>query len=105
MMRARPMSPNHQLRPADARPRPSGDGRRVTTGSPPRRRHPIGWLRAVPWWVWISATPLGLGAWAPLIPGRELRRRSWIAWGVLWIAVTVAGWVAATADERAAAGG
>jgi hypothetical protein len=52
-------------------------------------------MKRVPWWVWVSATPLGLGAWAPIVPGRQLGRRSWIAWGALWVASTVAGWILA----------
>ena len=50
-------------------------------------------MRRVPWWVWISLAPMGLGAWAPIVPGVELRRRWWIAWGVLWSVIAIAGWV------------
>jgi hypothetical protein len=47
----------------------------------------------MPWWVWVSFAPMGLGAWAPIIPGVELRRRWWIAWGALWSVIAIAGWV------------
>jgi DNA uptake protein ComE-like DNA-binding protein len=65
----------------------------------------LGTMMRVPWWVWVSATPFGLGSWTPIIPGRELRRRSWVAWGVLWITVTIAGWVAAVVSDGGAGGG
>jgi DNA uptake protein ComE-like DNA-binding protein len=61
--------------------------------------------RVVPWWVWASAAPLGLGAWAPLVPARQLRRTRWIAWSVLWIVVTVIGWAGAVLDDGSAAAG
>jgi hypothetical protein len=50
-------------------------------------------VRRVPWWVWASAAPLGLGAWAPLIPGIALRRRAWTFWGAVWTVVAVVGWI------------
>jgi hypothetical protein len=53
-------------------------------------------LRRVPWWVWASAVPLGLGAWAPVVPGLALRRRAWVAWGTLWAVVALAGWIGVT---------
>ena len=62
-------------------------------------------MRRIPWWVWVSATPFGLGAWTPIVPGSLLKRRSWIAWGVLWSLATVAGWVLAIADDGGADGG
>ena len=62
-------------------------------------------MRRIPWWVWVSATPFGLGAWTPIVPGSLLKRRSWIAWGVLWSLVTVAGWVLAIANDGGAGGG
>jgi DNA uptake protein ComE-like DNA-binding protein len=66
--------------------------------------------RRIPWWVWASVVPLGLGAWATLVPARQLKRRSWVVWSALWCAVTAAGWVLAgtTADNSGlndAAGG
>jgi hypothetical protein len=50
---------------------------------------------------------MGLGAWTPMVPGRALRRRWWVAWGVLWSLVTVAGWIGAVTagDDNAWAGG
>jgi hypothetical protein len=65
-------------------------------------------MKRLPWWVWVSLAPLGLGAWAPLVPGIELRRRWWIAWGVVWSVVTVAGWAIAVSsppDEGDVGGG
>ena len=63
-------------------------------------------MKRVPWWVWVSAAPLALGAWAPIIPGRQRRRPRWVAFGVLWSVVAVAGWAGAvTYDGSAAAGG
>lgn len=52
-----------------------------------------------PWWFWVSMAPLGLGAWAPLVPGTRLRRRSWQAWGALWSALAVAAWFLAGASD------
>ena len=62
-------------------------------------------MRQVPWWVWVSATPMGLGAWAPIVPGRQRRRRPWVALGLLWSAVTLAGWVAAVANDGGSGAG
>ncbi len=56
-------------------------------------------MNRVPWWVWVSATPMGLGAWAPIVPGKQRRRPLWIAAGVLWSAIALAGWVAAIAND------
>jgi hypothetical protein len=54
-------------------------------------------MKRVPWWVWASVLlPIGFGAWAPLIPGLALRRKAWIAWGALWTAIAVFGFVAST---------
>jgi DNA uptake protein ComE-like DNA-binding protein len=46
----------------------------------------------VPWWVFVSALPLALGAWAPLIPALQLRRPLWGLAGVLWCAIAIVGW-------------
>jgi hypothetical protein len=67
-------------------------------------------VRRVPWWVWVSAAPLGLGAWTPIVPGIELERRRWIAWGAVWSVITIVGWaIAVTAgdgpDDGVAGGG
>ena len=56
-------------------------------------------MRRVPWWVWVSATPMGLGAWTPIIPGAALRRPLWIGLGVLWSVAAIAGWAAAIAND------
>ena len=55
-------------------------------------------MRRFPWWVWVSATPMGLGAWTPIIPGVALRRPLWIGLGVLWTVAAIAGWAAAIAN-------
>jgi hypothetical protein len=62
-------------------------------------------MKGQPWWVWASAAPLGLGAWAPIVPGGQLRRASWVAWGALWTVVTVAGWAVAAANDGSAGAG
>ncbi len=62
-------------------------------------------MKQVPWWVWVSATPMGLGAWAPIAPGRQRRRRSWVALGVLWSVIALAGWVAAVANDGGSGAG
>ena len=56
-------------------------------------------MKGVPWWVWVSATPMGLGAWAPIAPGKQRGRPLWIAAGVLWSVIAVAGWVAAIIND------
>ncbi|MGO9960990.1 MAG: ComEA family DNA-binding protein [Solirubrobacteraceae bacterium] len=45
-------------------------------------------------WPWISLLPIGLGAWAPVYAGVKAGRRRWIALGLVWSAVVVAGLVA-----------
>jgi hypothetical protein len=47
-------------------------------------------------WPWISLLPIGLGAWAPIYAGVRARVRSWVALGVLWSAVVIAGIVGAS---------
>jgi DNA uptake protein ComE-like DNA-binding protein len=56
-------------------------------------------MSRIPWWVWVSGTPFGLGAWTPIVPGRELGRRSWIGWGVLWSLMALAGWIGAIVND------
>lgn len=46
-------------------------------------------------WVWLSLTPLGLGAWAPIYAGVRARRPSWSALGVLCTLIVIVGWVLA----------
>jgi hypothetical protein len=43
--------------------------------------------------------PVGLGAWAPIVPGVDLRRWQWVGWGVLWTLVALAGWILAGAND------
>jgi len=56
-------------------------------------------MRGVPWWVWVSATPMGLGAWAPIVPGRQRRKPRWVAAGILWSVIALVGWIAAVINE------
>ncbi len=56
-------------------------------------------MRGVPWWVWVSATPMGLGAWAPIVPGKQRGKPRWIAAGILWSVIALVGWVAAVINE------
>ncbi len=62
-------------------------------------------MKGVPWWVWVSATPMGLGAWAPIVPGKQRGRPRWVAFGVLWSVVTLAGWIAAVANDGGSGAG
>jgi len=59
----------------------------------------------VPWWVWVSATPVGLGAWTPVVPGVALRRPLWIGLGLMWALVAIAGWAAAIANDGGSGAG
>jgi hypothetical protein len=47
-------------------------------------------------WPWLSLLPLGLGAWVPIYAGVRARVKTWIALGVLWSAIAVAGWIVST---------
>lgn len=63
-------------------------------------------MNRVPWWVWVSATPMGLGAWTPIVPGKQRGKPVWIAAGVLWSVIALAGWIAAIiSDGGGGAGG
>jgi DNA uptake protein ComE-like DNA-binding protein len=62
-------------------------------------------MNRVPWWVWVSATPMGLGAWTPIVPGRQRGKPAWIAAGVLWSAIVLVGWVLAIVNDGGAGGG
>ncbi len=62
-------------------------------------------MNRVPWWVWASAAPMGLGAWTPIVPGRRVHRRAWIALGALWSAVALAGWIGAAANDGGSGAG
>jgi DNA uptake protein ComE-like DNA-binding protein len=61
-----------------------------TVNAPPATR---------PRWPWLSLLPLGAGAWAPIYAGIKAQTRSWVALGVAWSAVTIAGWIAAGASH------
>jgi hypothetical protein len=50
-------------------------------------------------WPYVSLIPLGLGAWAPIYAGAKAQRRSWVAWGSVWTAITVLGWALAVASN------
>jgi Helix-hairpin-helix motif len=62
-------------------------------------------MKDMPWWVWASGAPLGLGAWAPIVPGGQLRRKGWMALGALWVLVTLAGWAGAVTNDGGAGAG
>jgi DNA uptake protein ComE-like DNA-binding protein len=49
--------------------------------------------------VWLSAIPLGLGAWAPTYAGVKAENRRWIALGIVWSLITLAGWIGAIATH------
>ena len=61
-------------------------------------------MKRVPWWVWVSAAPLALGAWAPIVPGRQRGRARWVVLGALWSAIAVVGWIGAVASDGEAGG-
>jgi DNA uptake protein ComE-like DNA-binding protein len=46
------------------------------------------------WWPLISLIPLGLGAWAPIYAGAKAKRGLWVALGIVWCLIVVAGFVA-----------
>jgi hypothetical protein len=56
-------------------------------------------------WVWLSLIPMGLGAWAPTYAGVRARRKTWIALGLVWSAITLAGWALASANDGSAGAG
>jgi hypothetical protein len=56
-------------------------------------------------WVWLSLIPFGLGAWAPAYAGARVKNRSWVAQGIVWSAIVLAGWIAAIVSHGGAAGG
>jgi Helix-hairpin-helix motif len=53
-------------------------------------------------WMLLSLFPLGLGAWVPLVAGLRARRPLWVALGILYCAVLLAGFIIgeATPDEE-----
>lgn len=56
-------------------------------------------------WVWLSLIPLGLGAWAPAYAGVRTQNRRWLAIGLAWAVIALAGWIVSAADHGASAGG
>ena len=62
-------------------------------------------MNRIPWWVIASFVPLGFGAWAPLIPGLQVRRPLWIALGALWTLIAIAGFTMAQFDSLGDSGG
>jgi DNA uptake protein ComE-like DNA-binding protein len=52
-------------------------------------------------WPWISLLPLGFGAWAPIYAGVKAKRTLWIALGLLWSLVVIAGFVFNAIDGQA----
>ena len=56
-------------------------------------------------WVWLSVFPLGLGAWAPVYAGAKAQNRQWLALGILWSLIVLAGWIGAVNLERSLGGG
>jgi DNA uptake protein ComE-like DNA-binding protein len=48
---------------------------------------------------------MGLGAWTPIVPGKQRGRPVWIAAGVLWSVIAFAGWVLAVVNDGGAGGG
>jgi DNA uptake protein ComE-like DNA-binding protein len=61
--------------------------RPMTDSRPPdvQRRRPV--------WPLVSLIPLGLGAWAPIYAGARARRALWVALGVLWCLIVIAGFI------------
>src|ERR1700757_1616249 len=50
-------------------------------------------------WVWISFIPMGLGAWAPAYAGVKAQNRRWLALGIVWSLIALAGWIGAVATN------
>jgi DNA uptake protein ComE-like DNA-binding protein len=55
--------------------------------------------RKRPRWPWISLLPLGLGAWAPALAGQRAGVTRWVALGIGWSVITLAGWILAAATN------
>lgn len=51
-------------------------------------------------WPWISLTPFGLGAWAPIYAGVRARRRAWIIAGLVWTLFVVAAFVLVAVQDN-----
>ena len=51
------------------------------------------------WWFFLTLFPLAVFGWgAFLIAGKRARKPAWIVWGVVYLAVTAFGWIAAQAE-------
>jgi hypothetical protein len=55
-------------------------------------------------WPWISLLPIGLGAWAPIYAGVKARTPSWVALGLFWSLIVIAGFVANAVSPSGHAG-
>ena len=44
-------------------------------------------------WPYLSLIPIGLGAWAPIYAGVKARRSSWVALGIAWCVIVLAGFI------------
>jgi hypothetical protein len=52
------------------------------------------------WWFFLTLVPLAVFGWGAFVyAGARARKPSWIAWGVVYFAVTAAGWMGAQTDE------
>jgi Helix-hairpin-helix motif len=52
------------------------------------------------WWFFLTLFPLALLGWGAFVyAGARARKRSWIAWGVVYFALTAFGWLAAQAED------
>jgi Helix-hairpin-helix motif len=53
-------------------------------------------------WMLLSLFPLGFGAWVPLVAGLRARRPLWVALGILYCAVLIAGFIlsSVTAEDE-----
>jgi 4-amino-4-deoxy-L-arabinose transferase-like glycosyltransferase len=56
----------------------------MTPAAAKRRRHA---------WMLLCLAPLGFGAWVPLVAGLRARRPLWIALGIVFCAVAIAGFI------------
>jgi Helix-hairpin-helix motif len=50
-------------------------------------------------WVWLSVIPMGLGAWAPAYAGARAQNRRWLALGITWSLIALAGWIGAVTSN------
>lgn len=43
--------------------------------------------------------PLGIGAWAPILAGVRAQSKRWVAYGLFWTLVALAGWIGVAVDN------